>query len=71
MTKVRNRGPDGFGYVLRTGDDRENRIINLKDINTKLHETQVMLMMKKLRPKRDAMDNLIYEVVADAEKDEL
>ncbi|CAG2168390.1 unnamed protein product [Oppiella nova] len=60
-----------FGYVLRTGDDRENRIINLKDINTKLHETQVMLMMKKLRPKRDAMDNLIYEVVADAEKDEL
>jgi len=59
-----------FSYVLKRGDN-ENGLSDLKNINTKLHESQLMLMVKKLRPKRDAMDNLIYEVVADAEKDEI
>ena len=59
--------------MLKRGDnDREDHgLSDLKNINTKLHESQLMLLVKKLRPKRDAMDNLIYEVVADAEKDEI
>ncbi|XP_054158139.1 uncharacterized protein LOC128956425 [Oppia nitens] len=65
---------DCFGYVLRRSGDNNHdnhQLIDLKEMNTKLHETQVMLLMKRLRPKRDAMDNLIYEVMADTEKDEL
>ena len=62
----------GFGYVLRrSGDNKDNQLMDLKEINTRLHETQMMLMLKRLRPKRDAMDNLIYEVMADTENDEL
>ena len=75
MTFVKNIinffvNPLGFAYVVKRGD-KENELSDLKQINTKLHESQLMLLVKKLRPKRDAMDNLIYEVVADAEKDEI
>ena len=60
----------GLSYVLRSRDHKENGL-TIKELNQKLHDSQVKLLMRKLRPKRDAMDNLIYEVVADAEKDEI
>jgi hypothetical protein len=49
--------------------ESDNEISELKAINKKLYESQLIKFVKKQRTKRDAMDNLIYEVVADTEKD--
>jgi len=51
------------------GAKTDNRITELRDINRKLYESQLIKFISKQRSKRDAMDNLIYELVDDTEKD--
>jgi hypothetical protein len=57
-----------LAYVLK-GAKTDNRITELRDINRKLYESQLIKFISKQRSKRDAMDNLIYELVDETEKD--
>jgi len=60
---------EAFSFVIHTRPSG-NTVDELKHINNRLHQYSINSHIKQ-RPKRDALDRLLYEVVADTEKDSI